>query len=1049
MWLSMPLHAEDTGFFYRYTEKDGLSNNRVTCFLQDSLGFIWIGTQFGLNRFDGIRFKTYLAKEGDTNSISSNGINALALDRKGNIWIGTETGGLCMIPFGQNKIKQVSTGGSLTLPDVTILSLYFDNFDRLWIGYKLAGWSCLNTQTWEITHGKPPHRFLNYWGENASHSITGFTALNGSDMFMTTGHGAFVYNKASKKYLTIIDTSGKYSFDNENAFLATQVSHKPGHLLLPTWGCGVKELQLSQKKFVSHTYAKQHAGSAFTNIVKAMLTKSQTEYWIASADKGLGIFNSQTGQFSFYSHQPEDIHSVLSTGCHTLMTDRQGTLWAGFENGLVTWSPQLQRINTLQPSANGPENASYMVYPMYFDAAAYQLYCGRDFSNGVFRYNITTKQEAFFPFPKTMLNAQGYNRILQLHPLANGQLLLQTNKGWFTWQQGTTRYAAIELEFEGEKIIPRGSSTQPNARGLCYFEDTRDFYYSIHLPTLSVKRIAGSTITEVKAPWPLGPYSFGMLPESDSILWANDRDRGLVRLNTFNNMYDSVYLAEDPYKLTDAKAMVKDSRQNYWVTLYARGLYKLEPRKQNKYAASHNTDKDNMRTIFTGDMAIDSTDRLWIMSHKGLVTVSTHTMRFQYIDDADGFKEHWYENSNPILLHPDGKLFFGHRAGVSFLNVYGFQTNKQPPPVVFTDCRILNTSIYDSAFVMGRHGLQLQHWQNYIEFSFAALSYINPGKNQFAYRLEGYQEEWRTTDKEPGITFAALSPGKYRLQVKAANNDGVWNEEGAVFAFEILEPVWKRPWFLALLLAAVVGASYYFYQIKMKVVRRQEALKTSFIRQLSQVEMKALRAQMNPHFIFNSLNSINRYIVKSDPETASGYLTRFAKLIRLILNNSASETTTLANELELLKIYIEMEQLRFENRFEVMVHIDPAIHPDTTEIPSLLIQPYVENAIWHGLLHKKESGKLELSIQQLSEKKLLITVKDDGIGRQKAGELKSRETLNNKSMGIEITGERMRAVKELYGIEASATITDLTNDEGLPCGTQVEITLPFQQITNI
>jgi tetratricopeptide (TPR) repeat protein len=208
-------------------------------------------------------------------------------------------------------------------------------------------------------------------------------------------------------------------------------------------------------------------------------------------------------------------------------------------------------------------------------------------------------------------------------------------------------------------------------------------------------------------------------------------------------------------------------------------------------------------------------------------------------------------------------------------------------------------------------------------------------------------------------------------------------------------------------------------------------------------EMKALRAQMNPHFIFNSLNSINRYIVKSDATTASNYLTKFAKLMRMILDSSANTTTTLAQEAEQLKLYIEMEMLRFKEQFSFEMNYAEGLDTDRILIPSMIIQPYIENAIWHGLLHKEdEKGHLEISFSA-KDKLLTVVIQDNGIGREKASELKSRNTLKQKSYGMKITGDRINIANKTYGLNANLKIEDLKDSNGNGAGTKVILEIPI------
>jgi sensor histidine kinase YesM len=210
----------------------------------------------------------------------------------------------------------------------------------------------------------------------------------------------------------------------------------------------------------------------------------------------------------------------------------------------------------------------------------------------------------------------------------------------------------------------------------------------------------------------------------------------------------------------------------------------------------------------------------------------------------------------------------------------------------------------------------------------------------------------------------------------------------------------------------------------------------------AEMEMRALRAQMNPHFIFNSLNSINKYILKNDHANASRYLTRFAKLIRLILDNSNSKEVALSDELDALKLYIEMESLRFTSKFEYEIIVAPDISADTLQVPPLIIQPYVENAIWHGLLHKEQGGQLSVTVEKVKEDMLQCTIEDNGIGRKRASELKSKSATNNKSLGMKLTEERIVMLNQYTSLHASISIIDLENERGEASGTKVILKIP-------
>jgi hypothetical protein len=222
-----------------------------------------------------------------------------------------------------------------------------------------------------------------------------------------------------------------------------------------------------------------------------------------------------------------------------------------------------------------------------------------------------------------------------------------------------------------------------------------------------------------------------------------------------------------------------------------------------------------------------------------------------------------------------------------------------------------------------------------------------------------------------------------------------------------------------------------------------QQLELNFEQQLAEIQMMALRAQMNPHFIFNCLNSIQLYTTSNDAAKASDYLNRFSQLIRLVLENSRSKQVTLSNELEALRLYLEMEAMRFKNKLRFTIEVEASLDNELIEIPPLLLQPYVENAIWHGLMHKPEGGLVQVKVELLQEDCLLITISDDGIGRARARELKSLSATRHKSFGMKVTGERISLINRLYQTHTRVQVHDLTDASGHPAGTEVVLEIPI------
>src|SRR5690606_3893672 len=200
---------------------------------------------------------------------------------------------------------------------------------------------------------------------------------------------------------------------------------------------------------------------------------------------------------------------------------------------------------------------------------------------------------------------------------------------------------------------------------------------------------------------------------------------------------------------------------------------------------------------------------------------------------------------------------------------------------------------------------------------------------------------------------------------------------------------------------------------KLLADKNEEIREIDFKHQMSELEIKALRAQINPHFLFNCMNSINRMILDGDNDNASLYLTKFSRLVRLILENTERSLVSLQNELALLESYIQLESLRFKGRIDYKIRIDDSVDPDSTYLPSMVLQPFVENAIWHGLMHKtgEEKGVIGITVREIDDR-LHCVIEDNGVGRERARELQQRSVIKSKSMGMKITEERLRLLNK-------------------------------------
>ena len=307
----------------------------------------------------------------------------------------------------------------------------------------------------------------------------------------------------------------------------------------------------------------------------------------------------------------------------------------------------------------------------------------------------------------------------------------------------------------------------------------------------------------------------------------------------------------------------------------------------------------------------------------------------------------------------------------------------------------------------------------------------------YSYKIDDH--EW-TALEENTIVLNNIPGGTHIISYKAnasLDPDATVNK----LTIDIYVPFYKSWWFRLLAMAMAITAIWMLWLWRSSTIRREEQQKAEFEKRLAEVEMKALRAQMNPHFLFNTMNSINHFILKNDADKASHYLTKFSRLVRQVLYNSKSKTVSLSNELAALKLYIELEQLRFDHVFDYKISVDATIDQEQVKIPPLLIQPFVENAIWHGLMHLKERrGELAIGITAVNGN-IEIKISDNGIGREASKKLKSQHERQKESLGLKITKDRMKTINQIYSGKAQMQIVDL-HAEGEASGTLVRLTVP-------
>ena len=358
-------------------------------------------------------------------------------------------------------------------------------------------------------------------------------------------------------------------------------------------------------------------------------------------------------------------------------------------------------------------------------------------------------------------------------------------------------------------------------------------------------------------------------------------------------------------------------------------------------------------------------------------------------------------------------------------------------------CNLLVTGINVSGKLLpaDTNDFVLKHVDNSIIFQFVGISYKSAGKIIYQYRMLGLDTTWRTTS-DLALNYPSLSSGSYELQLKAINKFDVQSNLVSV-RFTISKTLWEENWSRALLLVVFGYILWAVINRRVKLIQKRERERSDTVTKIVELEQMALKSQMNPHFIFNCLNSIQHYVIDKDIIGANDFIAKFSRLIRLTLDNSSKTYINLDDEINYLVIYMELEQQRFENKFSFEIKTE-SISKQEYFIPPMILQPYIENAIRHGVRYRSDDlGKIIIRILR-NENYLVVNISDNGIGRKLSQEYKSKSPIEYQSKGMELTAKRIEMFNKTHSPAIQILINDLENEQHEASGTEVIISFPLK-----
>lgn len=1010
------IHAQQYQFDTYSAGEGGLAQSEIYTIIEDSRGYIWMGTQGGgIDRYDGKSFENFRSREGLPNGF----IHALYEDADQRIWIGTQSGLSC---YNGLFFKNYEANGQ---QDFWVTSILEKEAQQLLVGTH-KGLFLLEGEELRLVSGIPK-----------SHIYHLFKAKDNS-IWVSTSRG--LYQILDGKSIAYGEKEGI----NHKEFRC--VSQAKGDAIWAatyTGGIYIIENNRTSRLTVADGIKGQH--------VQVLFKDRSDKMWIGTQDRGISIYDSSDSTFTHFSQSK----GLVRNDVRTIEEDAWGNVWIGTVGGVSKYyGRQFEHI-----SINNSSNDDY-VYAISEDTLGH-LWVSAS-SKGIaqikdgeiVRFNrnfgfMDVRCKALFVDTSnrvwigtegrglSMYDGKGFNSFNQIDGLGGSfvkDILEDRNKNiWIA----TARAGIHKIKVRDTMLIEEKSFTNDTLPLVLSDSIYRD---SMLVRNYSFKRFEDQL---------LNAYVHALYEDSAGRLWYVTRNMGLgvIENDSIVHIFDKSTGLPD----NDIRSIVEDKDGYFWLATANAGICRLRMEGDSIEVKLIN-EKDGLNSNNVYLLILDESDNLWAGCGKGIdfisLDASRNKLKIKHHGKSEGFVG--VETcKNSVLRDRSGRLWFGTVNGLTMHLPGAARKNLIPTKVYISEVRIgydpLEKSVYANwADDWGgiKENLVVPYTDNQWSFEFKGINQAKPDQSLFKWKMEAWDKDWIGPFKRTGVDYSNLSPGNYTFSVMAGNTDGVFDGPVDSVQFSIEPPIWQRWWFklagtlLGLLLIAL------FIRLRVNRIRRESAIKTERLemeKSILQLEQKALQLQMNPHFIFNVLNSIQSLITKKDEKTARYFLAKFSKLMRAILENSRETKITLEQEIETLQNYLTIEQFSRGDSFDFEIEIDSRLDVDEIMIPPMLLQPFVENAIIHGVGQVAEGGKIKLEfIQKYGTLECIVT--DNGPGLEKARARKSQQEHTHKSAALEVTQERLDILNA--GIKnRSLEITDLNKEDSELTGTKVVLRL--------
>jgi ligand-binding sensor domain-containing protein len=1002
--------AQETAFFKNYTTEQGLPSDRIRSLTQDSNGYVWVGTNAGLSRFDGTSFENFQKNDG----LASDNIVKLATSQRHYIWVGHYEAGLELFNT-QTAEVELHLEEPDGLPNNRITDIFEESKkSRTWISCIRDMWVWYDYKLKKIVQPEVKSHPLNSKSLPSTNSI--YQILpdpENTDLYwLATNDGLGLYNEQDKTLRYFYFNEGRPGGNTDDRLRS--IIWKNGFLYIGIRG----STGLIKFNPNNYSYQKLPISTSEENplLLVGLKIKSDNELWVASLNKSLGIFNLESKKYTFFQNNPRFKFSVIEGSASDLMVDKSGNLWFATVKGLSFWSASNQKFK-FTPFLNEFSDTNK---PITFADDTANLYVGLSNTPGL---PIFSKSKGTLSYvhpdiePSMPLSFQRFAKD------QSGHLFMIASGDLYTYSKG--KLTLVNLPKRLQEV---------NFHSLL-FGNSHTFFLGSRLDGLfkwDFKTGKVEQLSKEIGGFVHNRFLHEMLLDKNGKLWVGTENGiGIVEPNAFRSIINITL----DNKLKVVYRMTQDKMGYIWITTESQGVYAFDPVSFKVH--KHLTKQDGLPSDAIQHIAADMEGNIWISTQQGLCRYRIDSGEIEVFTSKNGLVENQLEASLNVL--ENGEMVQGYDMGFAIFRPDEIDISKVPEKPTITSFEVLDRKIAPLPLI------KVNADENFFSVRFSSIEFTQPHLIEYAYRLVGLNEDWIYTSTHREVEYNKVSFGNYTFEVKARMlGSREWSDITKI-KIEISPPFYFTWWFILFTFFIVFLSGYFWYKSKIEKVKREEREASEIKRRVFASELRALRSQMNPHFLYNCINSIKYFVITNNTQQASVFLSKFAKLMRRILNNSQHEFISLEDEIQTLKLYLEMEQLRFSERMKFTISVDPKLNVLTTEIPTMLIQPHLENAIWHGIMQKKtDDGYIALSFEKNGFDQLKISIRDNGIGRKQAAYLKSRSVEKNKSMGTAMTQARIDNLNEINGLDIKTITEDLMDTDENPEGTLVTITMKIR-----